>query len=125
MDTWEEIKQEYNTIKIYRDEDPVNPRKWDNLGTMVCWHRNYNLGDEQPSDSSYDFIVNLVYDYLSGSDQYEVDSVSGWNDFSPEMLPEGIAKRIENLLDEHYIILPLYLYDHSGITMNTSGFYCR
>ena len=22
------------------------------------------------------------------------------------------------------IILPLYLYDHSGITMNTTGFYC-
>ena len=25
---------------------------------------------------------------------------------------------------EGYTILPLYLYDHSGITMNTSGFHC-
>jgi len=27
-------------------------------------------------------------------------------------------------LDTHYVMLPLYLYDHSGITMSTSGFSC-
>lgn len=27
--------------------------------------------------------------------------------------------------DKKYIALPLYLYDHSGITMNTTGFSCR
>ena len=124
MDTWKEIQSGHSTIKIFRDEYPTDPREWDNLGTMVCWHRNYNLGDEQPTSDAYDFIVDLVYDFLSGSDQYEIDSVSGWSDFSPEMLPEDTASRIEKLLDEHYIILPLYLYDHSGITMNTSGFYC-
>lgn len=28
-------------------------------------------------------------------------------------------------LAENYLILPLFLYDHSGITMNTSGFSCQ
>jgi hypothetical protein len=29
-----------------------------------------------------------------------------------------------NLLSDYVVILPLYLYDHSGITMNTAGFSC-
>jgi len=33
-------------IEIHLDEQPDNPRE-DSFGTMVCWHRNYNLGDEQ------------------------------------------------------------------------------
>ena len=72
------------TIRIELDTDPMNPRDWDNLGTMVCWHRNYLLGDEQPTRSPDEYL-------------------------------EGI---------EDAIILPLYLYDHSGITMNTTGFDC-
>jgi len=39
------------------------------------------------------------------------------HDFDPETLLEFVA-------DDDVIALPLYLYDHSGITMNTRGFYC-
>ncbi len=35
------------TVKIYQDEDPDSPREWDNLGTMVCFHRDHTLGDEK------------------------------------------------------------------------------
>lgn len=35
------------TIKIYQDDDPLNPRtEWDNLGTMACFHKRYSLGDK-------------------------------------------------------------------------------
>lgn len=40
------------------------------------------------------------------------------NDLSIDDLEE-IAK------DKNYISLPLFLYDHSGITMNTTGFSCK
>ena len=33
------------TVKIYQDDSSMSPREWDNLGTMVCFHRDYNLGD--------------------------------------------------------------------------------
>lgn len=33
-------------IEIHTDEDPQSPRGWDNLGTMVCFHPHYTLGDE-------------------------------------------------------------------------------
>jgi hypothetical protein len=32
---------------IYPDDNPESPREWDNLGTMVCFHPRYNLGDEK------------------------------------------------------------------------------
>ena len=71
------------TGEIFPDEYPINPREDDNLGTMVCWHNRYTLGDEQPDCSP---------------DEYE--------------LPEDCIK------------LPLYLYDHSGVTMSTKPFSC-
>jgi len=37
-----------NTVKVFYDQDSKNPRKdfFNNLGTMLCWHRRYDLGDE-------------------------------------------------------------------------------
>ena len=32
---------------------------------------------------------------------------------------------MERWIEQNIILLPLYLYDHSGITMNTTGFNCR
>ena len=74
-------------VEIVSDNDPLNPRtEWDNLGTMVCWHRRYNLGDK--------------HDFSTPDDAWQ------------EIKREG------------HIVLPLFLYDHSGITMNTTGFSC-
>jgi hypothetical protein len=72
-------------IEIYQDESTESPRSWDNLGTMICFHRRYNLGDK------HNFSVEEAQDMTKGKD---------------------------------IISLPLYLYDHSGITMNTTGFSC-
>lgn len=84
----ETIEKDMVNIKIYHDEDGESPREWDNLGTMVCWHRNYILGDEE-----HPFPKNF--------DQEEVNR---------------LLKELDTAA-----ILPLYLYDHSGITMSTSN----
>jgi hypothetical protein len=34
-------------VTVYYDPEPTSPRDWDNLGTMVCGHPRYNLGDVQ------------------------------------------------------------------------------
>ena len=82
------------TLRIVRDEDPVNPRlDDDNLGTMICFHKRYNLGDEHNIESS-DF--------------------NGWDDMAAHLTQAHDAA----------VILPLFLYDHSGITLQTSPFSC-
>jgi len=82
------MEHEYKsyTIKIEQDNSAESPREWDNLGTMVCFHRRYSLGDKH-------------------------------NFETPKEVQEHIKKT-------DAIWLPLYLYDHSGITMNTTGFSC-
>lgn len=72
-------------IDIIPDDSPESPREWDNLGTMVCFHRHYNLGDK------HNFDVEEAKQFMKS---------------------------------RNIIVLPLYLYDHSGITMNTTGFSC-
>ena len=82
-------------LEIVQDTDPMNPRKeWDNLGTMVCFHKRYDLGDKH---------------------DYRTEDYDGWDE-----LKEGIETN-----EGEIVILPLYLYDHSGITISTSSFDCR
>lgn len=93
--------------RIEQDTDAECPRKnHDNAGKMVCWHRRYILGDEMPEENMEWFLWDLA----------------GYEDNGQEIPPIAqMLKRIERT----HVILPLYLYDHSGITMNTSGFGCR
>lgn len=96
--------------RIEQDTDPQNPRTdFDQIGTMVCWHRRYNLGDEQPKQSIEEWLYDLA-DYKT--DEYDLKE---W----PSI--DQILKRI----GKNHVILPLYLYDHSGITISTSPFSCR
>lgn len=52
---------------------------------------------------------------LGDKHDYRHDDYGSW-----EELEKQLVKDFKNDL-----ILPLYLYDHSGITMNTTGFNCR
>jgi len=42
-------------LLIYQDAYPPSPREWDNLGTIVCWHRRYTLGNPHEFPAPYDF----------------------------------------------------------------------
>ena len=46
----ETIELENNTLEIYVDEYPTDPREWDNLGIMAFFHSRYNLGDNPFSE---------------------------------------------------------------------------
>lgn len=90
------------TIKIMHDDMCQSPREWDNLGTMVCTHRRYSLGDL----SGYKDLETEVCSHRELEYGYDLSD---------------LIQAAEKL---GFIILPLYLYDHSGITMNTTGFSC-
>jgi len=85
---FETVKHRGFDIKLYQDDNPFDPREDDNLGTMVCFHRRYDLGDK--------------HDLKSGD-------FGGWADIREHLVEQ----------EEAVVILPLYLYDHSGITMST------
>jgi len=39
------FKKGNKVLEIFQDENPESPRSWDNMGTMVCFHERYSLGD--------------------------------------------------------------------------------
>lgn len=81
-------------LEIEQDSSPESPRTWDNLGTMVCFHKRYDLGDKT---------------------DYRSEDYDSWDE-----LRQGI---IDN--EGEVFMLPLYLYDHSGITISTRPFNCN
>ncbi|GLT12196.1 hypothetical protein ACFQFQ_31835 [Sulfitobacter porphyrae] len=90
-------------IKIYRDPDAESPREWCNLGTLICWHRRYRLDDSHQFDSPKAFLRDLA-------------GVSDQSDLSMDQLRDCAERKV--------VILPVFLYDHSGLAMNTIGFHC-
>lgn len=97
------------TVTIATDIEPANPREWDNLGRMVCWHRGYNLGD----DHGYE-TPDVFMHVLSGL----------YSEEATEFLTKEQRNRVYEVAATKAIILPLYLYDHSGITMRSEPFSC-
>jgi hypothetical protein len=90
------------TIEIHQDEFPPNPREWDNLGRMLCAHRRYDLGD---------YLEIAAPGWSKGWDTW----FQGWGEIEDAIWKEFDAAAV----------LPLYMYDHSGITIRTYPFSCR
>ncbi len=98
------------TLEIEPDECPEDPRDWDNLCTMVCWHSRYDLGDTHDYDGIEDFFQSLCKEVLGKG--YDETSELYWQDML-KMLEES------NLI----LIKAINMYDHSGITVSTSNSY--
>ena len=94
MNEIESFKVGAKTVKIMIDENPESPRHDSNLDVMAAFHGRYALGDKGHG------ILSTCFD--------------GWAEMEAHILKEMDAA----------IVLPLYLYDHSGITINTKPFSC-
>ena len=80
-----------NKLVLKHDNHADSPRTWCNLGTMICFHNRYDLGD---------------------SHSYSSDDYSSWEEMEKDLIKK------ENTA----VILPLYLYDHSVVTISTAPF---
>lgn len=158
-------------LHIEQDNDPLNPRyDWDgNIGKMMCWYRDYRLGDYKENEFSdnEDFLNDLVRNNVKEKliiNYVKAKKASNGLELKYDRhekvwqlwgtyywFPLGSSKdakfgiiedneRIDWLIDDiiealpqidkwklleryaNIVFLPLYLYDHSGITMNTGGF---
>lgn len=97
-------------IETDSDEDASNPRDDDNLGSLVCWHSRYRLGDDNPRQAADQYLEWLALNKVGRG----------------ELLGEEVIsdERIQEILAKHFVVLPVYLYDHSGLCMQTSPFSC-
>ena len=124
-------KKDDYTLYIHQDTDPLSPREdADNFGTMVCFHKRYSLGDPHFYEDKNDYLLSLLADTLGSEDKAQAFYEKQLDRFSlVELAQNDSAERqIDNALieaiEQKHVLLPLYLYDHGGITMNTTGFSC-
>jgi hypothetical protein len=97
-------------VKVWYDQEAENPREWDNLGTMICWHRQYDMGDSHSYSEPRDLLVSLILEY---------------NDYSDEQLEKMSFERLYEIISKHYVLFPIYMYEHSGRTWSLSPFSCN
>jgi hypothetical protein len=91
----ETVEYKGHTIEVHYDEFGESPRGLEcALGTMLCFHRNYALGDKH---------------------NFSASDFEGWDD-----MKDYLYRR-----EDAVVVLPLYLYDHGGITMRTGPFACQ
>lgn len=89
-----EITKSGYKATVEQDEDAINPRDrayQDNMAGMVCFHRRYTLGDKD-------------HGYLEGD-------YGNWSE-----LEKAITKK-----EKPAVILPVYMMDHSGLTISTDS----
>lgn len=77
---------------VSNEDDPMDPRDWENLGTMICFHRKYKLGDRQTD--------------------YKESNYQSWDELKAAIELSSVLEGKGGVL-----IFPLGLYDHSGISM--------
>ena len=83
-------------VEIFPDTEPLNPREdGETYGIMACAHKKYNFSDEGAEISTSDFTT--------------------WDEVERYLIKECGA----------VVILPLWLYDHSGISISTRSFHGR
>ena len=116
-------------IRLTPDNDPQDPRGWNNAGIMVCWHNS--LGDKHhfsgleafmeelaletdPSlEDHIERLRNVVYDRLADKwgGEFNVGAA----------IERKITKLTEGALAK-YVILPIYLDDHGGLSVDAKEF---
>lgn len=99
------------TLEVEQDSLGESPRDWDNLCTMVCWHRRYDLGDKHSFDNPDEFMQHLYLDVTKKHwcDDHDSDD---WQDVYKALRETDLV-----------LIKQINLYDHSGITVSTSNGY--
>lgn len=92
-------------LVIEQDQFSEDPRSWDNIGTMLCCHRDYQLGDCNSNRDTELQLAEICRKY--GKSDEEIDEMT-------------FAEEVQFILNQDNVCgLPLWLYDHSGISIST------
>lgn len=118
-------------IKIVRDSECESPLDdYAESGKLVCWHRRYKLGHEQPKCCAEDYQIAMIEKFEPGFEEMLERFDHQWPSTRCDAeglkaLAEEKEAKIQARLDKYFVILPLYLYDHGDLSMSTGSFACR
>lgn len=119
-------------VHLTPDPEPFNPRKdFEPMGKMVCFHSRYDLGDEHNYDR--DTVLQEIAQEVCPNLEFTLDFWNGpgyeklYHKYGHKVACEKVDQKINTLvariINRKTLMLPLYLYDHGGITMSCNDFH--
>ena len=136
---WQYNGNEY-VLHIQQDSDPEDPRTlYDHDCLMACFHRRYTLGDTIDQREPEAFWQGLVRKYVPEATLFnkanakpdEIPDRYTWEDNDGTVYGNLTSWKVclyyvedltipqcQSLLYPYLVSLPLWLYDHSGITIS-------
>ncbi len=123
-------EQDSYLLLVKPDDITISPREVDcPFGTMVCFHSRYRLGDKHHFTDPDDFRKKLYIKAVGGGELGEEKYDKVWDHWEAQTTgqPWTVTHRAVNTelmetIQKSNVILPLFLMDHSGLAMNTTGF---
>lgn len=123
---WAATKAPY-VLTVQPDDFFPNPRREDeNFGTMICFHRRYDLGDEHEYKDSDELIKDLYINAAGGGERGEknyedlMEKFDVWPMTSQQI--QSMNQALMSQIEKSFVVLPVYLLDHSGLAMSTTDF---
>lgn len=137
---WKDANKKDWLLHVHHDDDPQDPRRdYDPVDTLACFHKRYSLGDDlgEPMTAGQ-FWTKKLNEHLSPEELMAIiasghlesfrTGMDGGND---EDVLEDFMDQVETgcyyqaiqALTEKMMVLPIYLYDHSGLTISTRDTY--
>lgn len=117
-------------LMVQPDDILVSPREVDqHFGTMVCFHPRYALGDKHEYENKDVFLKELYLNTVGHTDQGEekydklCDHIVEKFGTDYGAMDRAIDNALLEEIQKQYIIMPLYLLDHSGLSMQTTSFH--
>jgi hypothetical protein len=112
METGQELRLGKYKAIFELDDTCDSPIDNDTLGTMVTWHRNYDIGHiTNPDYPKGNFKSVLMSDRLG----YEESDYPYWT-------TEEEYQELDRLVKELYILKNLYIHDHGSVYLSTTPF---
>lgn len=116
-------------LMVQPDDILISPREVDeHFGTMVCFHQRYALGDKHEYEDKDAFLKDLYLDIAGHNDQGEekydklCDRIAEQFGTDYGAMDRAIDNALLEGIQKQYIVMPLYLLDHSGLAMQTESF---
>lgn len=105
-------------VVIQADSEAVNPRHdYEHLGSVLISHRRYKLSDKP----------DAIEGNLDEDDAADLPLILGGYDFDRDYTPYQEKEARHSALAKarrEWVILPIYMYEHSGITISTGPYSC-
>ncbi len=123
-------EQDSYLLLVKPDDITISPREVDNpFGTMVCFHSRYSLGDKHDYADPDAFRKAMYLKIVGNDEQGEAKYDALWDAWEERTKGKswqethiGVNSDLMKVIKQENVVLPLFLLDHSGLTMRTTDF---